>query len=80
MLLFIIHSLNIYSVIEVEEQDVKVTNMFKWHKLKIGDIDISKGSGDQYYCIYIRGRRRACLIRKSIIAACTHCQYINLCR
>ena len=57
MLLFITHSLNIYSVIEVEEQDVKVTNMFKWHKLKIGDIDISKGSGDQLL-LYIYKREK----------------------
>ena len=74
MLLFITHSLNIYSVIEVEEQDDRVTNMRRrrigGRKLTIGDIDISKGSGDQY-CVYIRGMRKGCLTRKSIIAAHT---------
>ena len=71
MLLFITHSLNIYSVIEVEEQDDKITNMRRRRrKLTIGDIDISKGFGDQY-CIYIRGTRKGYLTRKSIIAAHT---------
>ena len=69
MLLFIRHSLNIYSVIEVEEHDDKVTNMQR-RKLTIGDIDISEGSGDRY-CVYIRGTRKGCLTRKSITAAHT---------